>query len=135
MPIRSACEAAGISHPTYKRWIAAAEAAEDAWNDEHPGEEMPAPKRGSERAFRAAVMEAKSDAHQRLVDGIAAAAAEPRHWKAGAWLLERRHADEYRVTPRVAVEHSGTVAVAVDDDELVAFLLSRAGSDDDGDSG
>lgn len=63
-------------------------------------------KRGAEgeepyATFASAVESAQATGEKRLLDLIRAAAAEPKHWQAAAWMLERKFPDRYGRKMRV----------------------------------
>lgn len=69
--IKEAVEAAGISHATFY-----------TWKKSFPG-------------FSEALKKAYAAARAAIVANIAAAGRDPKHWTAGAWILERRHPNAY----------------------------------------
>lgn len=88
MPLKQAAMLAGMSYETLNRWRIQGE-AEDA-----PAEF---------RHFWQALRKAQAVAMERLVGRIQDAAGSD--WKAAAWLLERRHPDEFARQQRL--EHTG----------------------------
>lgn len=88
LPLRQAANLAGMSYETLNRWRIQGEA------------------KGAKPEFRhfwQSLRKAQALAMERLVSRIQKAARKD--WKAAAWLLERRHADEFARPQRM--EHSG----------------------------
>jgi len=88
LPLKQSAMLAGISYESLNRWRIAGE-AEDA--------------RPEFRHFCQSLRQAQAVAMQRLVGRIQTASRDD--WKAAAWLLERRHAEEFCRPQRL--EHSG----------------------------
>lgn len=57
--------------------------------------------------FSQRVKTAQADGEQALIDTIRAASAEPKHWTAAAWLLERRYPERYG-PPKQRLQHEVT---------------------------
>lgn len=78
MPFKYAAEAAGISEPTFFRWMQAGEAAES----------------GIYREFREYIKKCQAEAvetHLKTITNVAKSG----NWQASAWILERRHPEEF----------------------------------------
>ena len=81
LPIRRACELANIDERTYERWKSRGANGEEPFAD-----------------FCRAVTRARAQCQDNLVAALNIAGIEPNHWKANAWLLERRFPDEWGAT-------------------------------------
>jgi hypothetical protein len=76
-----ACGLAGISEDTFATW------------------------RRDKAGFSDCIKAAEAEGAVAILEQIARAAADPAHWQAGAWLLERRYPASYgRRVPRIAGE-------------------------------
>lgn len=84
MPIKFAAEAAGIGETTFYRWMQSGEKA----------------KRGKFREFWEYIKECQAKAVQLHVKLITRAANEG-SWQASAWILERRHPNEFGRKDRI----------------------------------
>lgn len=62
-----------------------------------------------------------------LLETIKTAAKDPKEWRAGAWLLERRYPDEYG-RQKLDVNHSGSVSLSWAD------MVQQARGPDDSDN-
>ena len=80
--VRAACRLSGISHTSHYEWIKRAEAG-----DGPPFADYAAATRKAE-----AIGE---DRHLGNIEAAAGTDAEPGDWRASAWLLERRHPEDY----------------------------------------
>lgn len=87
---------AGIGTETLKEWIRRGEG-----KDERPSAPIYA-------VFASACRAAVSEAEERWVRRISAASKVD--WRAGAFLLERRHPDRYGKADRTKIEHSGSIS-------------------------
>ena len=125
MPLKQAAMLAGMSYETLNRWRIQGE-AEDA-----PPEF---------RHFWQALRRAQAQAMERLLGRIQTASESD--WKAAAWILERRHPDDFAKPQRL--EHSGPGGSPIatmnlgaqearnhlSDESLTALVRSFIGTDD-----
>lgn len=95
---RHAVQAAGISYDTFLRWM---EKGENA-------------RSGKFREFFDQVKKAEAEGAERNMKLIQEAA-ETKDWKAAAWILERRHPDDYGEKRKVDanLNHSGEVNIYI----------------------
>jgi len=94
-----AARAAGITYKTFREWELA------------------------DGAFREAVKKAEADSREALVERIQAAAEDPKHWTAAAWLLERRSPKRWGRKDRVDVKQLAPEQLT---DEQLAAELEKA---------
>jgi transposase len=114
----TAARYAGISEPTFYRWMA------DALDDNAPKEL---------REFREAVENARAAAEVRSV-ALIQQAAQNGTWQAAAWFLERSHAHRWGRYQRTEVTgpNGGPVQVDIDVlDKRIAELIADTADDDD----
>lgn len=88
LPVREACRLGGVGESTYYAWMARAE------DPDAPAEYL---------EFRAAIAEARAIAQERLVSTVQIASADPKNWRAAAWLLERRYPAHWAETLTIRV--------------------------------
>jgi hypothetical protein len=107
-PLESAAAQSGISRRTLYGWLRrgcrALEAAETT-GDPIPEDERPFVE------FYVEVMAAQAEWETGRLDKIDAAAANPQHWTAAAWLLERRMPEKYALKARVDHRHELRIEV------------------------
>jgi len=89
VPIREACRLAGIGERTYYDWM---KRAEDPLQPQEFAQ------------FAADIAEARACAQEKLIKTIQVASAEPKHWRAAAWLLERGYPANWAETLSVRLE-------------------------------
>lgn len=111
-PYIVAADVAGIGRSTFHRYMAQGELDAEA-NRDTPF-----------REFRDAVQKAESEAQVVLVSRIQAAATAG-NWQAAAWMLERRHPDEWGRRDRV--DHAGVPGAPI---ELKSHDVSKLSTDE-----
>ncbi len=94
MPLKQAAMLAGMSYETLNRWRLQGEAEDAALEFRH---------------FWQALRKAQAVAMERLLSRIDTASLSD--WKAAAWLLERRHPEEFAKPQKL--EHSGPGGAAI----------------------
>lgn len=102
---------AGISRTSFYDWKARGEAGEEGFTN-----------------FSDAIELAEGKGAVDLLEKIKTAAQDPKEWRAGAWLLERRYPDMYG-RQKLDINHSGTVALTWAD-----MIRQSRGDDDSSDS-
>lgn len=117
LPWKLAAQAAGVGWSTLKEWKARGRAGEEPF-----------------AALVARLERAEGEAAQAAMASILAAAADPRHWTAAAWMLERRHPELFALKRQVEPEEEAAKEQAADDLEVaravVAALESRRNGTD-----
>ena len=105
-----ACKTAGISYATFRSWITQAEEmlilkekGEKGWKQDYLN-------------FLEVVHEAEALAEEIMVSKVQAAAADG-DWRAGAWLLERRHPERWQKRFVMEAEVTGEFTVTFKDVE------------------
>lgn len=96
VPNKTAAEACGISEVTFYSWI-------------KKGKQQRA---GKYVKFLKALKKAEAQAIAHHV-GIIEKAAKEKSWQASAWLLERRHPDQFGAKTHQHIEHSGKIGLDV----------------------
>lgn len=91
-----ACEAVDISQSTYYAWL-------------RKGRKQ---RRGQYRQFVAAISKAESVRRAFLLGKVTAAAKEPRHWQAAAWVLQ--HTDAAMFSPQLHVHVKTELSAALE---------------------
>lgn len=88
-----AAEYGGISYFTFNNWMKAGEEVDTETDPDNPYLQ-----------FLQAVKKSEADLAVEIMTEIKAASKDPKHWQAGAWILERRWPEMYG---RQRIEHSG----------------------------
>ena len=91
--IKYSVQKEGITYETYRRWMEKGRNAEV--------------KSGKFYAFYVLIKKAEEEGKNFLVQGIKAHGKDS--WQALAWLLERKHPQEFGKQQRVEMEHSGKI--------------------------
>jgi hypothetical protein len=112
LPWKLAAQAAGVGWSTLKEWKARGREGEEPY-----------------AAFLARLESADGEAAQAAMGAILAAAAEPKHWTAAAWMLERRHPELFALKREYAKDEAAPATAEADDlaiaKSVVAALESR----------
>lgn len=93
MPAKHACEAVGITEKTYYEWL-------------QKGNEQ---KNGKYSKFSKSIKKAQAR-HMARNAAIIEKAAQDGKWQASAWMLERRHPDDWGNKQYQKIEHSGKIS-------------------------
>lgn len=105
---------AGISRTTFYDWKARGEAGEEDFSD-----------------FSDAIALAEGKGAVELLEKIKLATKDPKEWRAGAWLLERRYPEQYG-KQQLDIKHSGSVGLSWEQMfELGTQTQDTAKADDD----
>jgi transposase len=99
--LREACALAGVHNESVYSWM------RKGVNDQN--KELNTP----EADFAGAVKRAMAKAEENALEGIRTAGQYPQFWAANAWYLERKFPEKYGKRDRVALEHSGHMAMGV----------------------
>ena len=94
VPAKHACQAVGITEKTYYEWI-------------NKGKTQ---KTGKYSKFSKSIKKAHSH-HMAHNAAIIEKAAQNGKWQASAWMLERRHPDEWGNRQYQKIEHSGKIDI------------------------
>lgn len=94
----------------------------DEWRRRGEGRD-PRPAHAVYVRFATEVHAAVAEAERRWVQRIDAASALD--WRAGAFLLERRHPDRYGKADRTKIEHSGSIAQPVAVKDLDGYTMEE----------
>lgn len=100
LPWKLAAQAAGIGWSTLKEWKARGRDGEEPY-----------------AAFLARLERADGEAAKGAMALVLAAAADPKHWTAAAWMLERRHPELFALKREYARDDE-TMRAAEDGDDL-----------------